>query len=112
MELLPELKELTCNASVDADNFFDSFAGFVYARRHAGHPVNLTRRCRYDNAASESQHGTQNAILMCRFSIFYHPDYYSTHVPRLPPTTPFRLSRTVKEVTTPDRLHIGRISSI
>jgi hypothetical protein len=44
MDLLPELKELVCSASVDADDLFDSFSAFIYARQHAGHPVTLISR--------------------------------------------------------------------
>ena len=41
MELLPELKELICSASVDADDLFDTFAAFIDARQLAGNPVTL-----------------------------------------------------------------------
>jgi len=41
MDLLPELKELICSAKVDADDLFDTFAAFIEARQHAGHPVTL-----------------------------------------------------------------------
>jgi len=41
MELLPELKELICGANVNADDLFDTFAAFIEARQHAGHPVTL-----------------------------------------------------------------------
>ena len=44
MEPLPELKELICSASVDADDLFDSFSAFIDARQHAGHPVTLISR--------------------------------------------------------------------
>jgi len=44
MDLLPELKELICGANVDADDSFDTFAAFIEARQHAGHPVTLISR--------------------------------------------------------------------
>jgi len=44
MDLLPELKELICSAKVDADDLFDTFAAFIEARQHAGHPVALISR--------------------------------------------------------------------
>jgi len=44
MDLLPELKELICSANVDPDHLFDTFAAFIEARQHAGHPVTLISR--------------------------------------------------------------------
>ena len=41
VDLLPELKKLICSASVNADDVLDTFAAFIYARRHVGHPVTL-----------------------------------------------------------------------
>ena len=41
MEVLPDLKELICGARFDADHLFDTFAAFIEARQHAGHPVAL-----------------------------------------------------------------------
>jgi len=41
MDLLPDLRELICSTKVDADDLFDTFAAFIEARQHAGHPVTL-----------------------------------------------------------------------